>query len=344
VVVTTASLPGGQVKVLYSQRLAATGGTGSYTWSVAGGSLPTGLNLVADTIKGTPTASGTFNFTVQASSGGSTDTQALSIVVADSVAITTTSLPGGIVKVAYNQHLAATGGTGSFTWSQTAGNLPGGLSLAGDSISGTPTTPGTFNFTVQAASGGGTDTQALSIVVADSVTVTTTTLPSGVATQPYSQRLTATGGTGAYTWSVTSGSLPAGLNLVADTITGTPTTAGISAFTVQASSGGQTDVQDLSLTIAWPPVTITTASPLPDAQRTVPYTPVQLAATGGDGANYTWALATGSALPTALTLSSAGVISGTPDAALTPGNYNFTVEATSGGVTGSKAFVLMVRP
>lgn len=81
--ITTSSLPDGTQNSAYSQSVAATGGLGTYTWSVISGSLPTGLSLNSSTgaITGTPTGYGTSNFTVQATSAGMSDTKALSIAV-----------------------------------------------------------------------------------------------------------------------------------------------------------------------------------------------------------------------------------------------------------------------
>lgn len=79
-------------------------------------------------------------------------------------AITTTNLSGGKVGEAYSQTLAATG-TAPITWSIESGNLPAGLTLSGNTISGTPTTAGTFTFTVKAGNSVGNDTKELSIVV-----------------------------------------------------------------------------------------------------------------------------------------------------------------------------------
>ncbi|MEA4993037.1 MAG: S-layer homology domain-containing protein [Oscillibacter sp.] len=80
--------------------------------------------------------------------------------------ITTTSLPGGTVSTAYSQTLAATG-TAPITWSIDSGILPGGLSLNGitGEVSGTPTTAGTFSFTVKAANSAGSQTKVLSITI-----------------------------------------------------------------------------------------------------------------------------------------------------------------------------------
>lgn len=78
--------------------------------------------------------------------------------------ITTTTLSGGKVGEAYSQTLAATGAA-PITWSIESGSLPAGLTLSGNTISGTPTTAGTFTFTVKAGNSVGNDTKELSIVV-----------------------------------------------------------------------------------------------------------------------------------------------------------------------------------
>jgi Putative Ig domain len=85
------------------------------------------------------------------------------------VEITTTSLPGGPVGVAYDATLAATGGSPPYTWSRTSGSLPAGLTLNSSTgaISGTPTSTGTSSFTVRVDSGPESDTQALSITIFD---------------------------------------------------------------------------------------------------------------------------------------------------------------------------------
>jgi len=81
--ITTAALPAGTVGTAYSATLAATGGTPPYTWSIASGALPTGLTLAASSgaISGTPTATGTANFTVKVTAGAQNTTKPLSITV-----------------------------------------------------------------------------------------------------------------------------------------------------------------------------------------------------------------------------------------------------------------------
>ena len=274
--VTTASLSAGVIGTAYSQTLAATGGVPTYTWSVTAGSLPSGLSLNAATgvISGTP--SGTFtstsNFTITVKDSqtpaAATKSANLSISIsAPQLSVTTSSLPGGTLGTAYTQTLQATGGVQPYSWAVTTGTLPAGLTLnsATGVISGTPT--GSFtaatNFTVTV-----TDSQTptaktananLSITMAASplsVTTTSASLPAGVAGSVYAgATLQAAGGVQPYTWAVTTGSLPAGLLLNGATgaISGTPTTAGTSSFTVTVTDSetptAKTAVANLSMTI-----------------------------------------------------------------------------------------------
>ncbi|MDR2018416.1 MAG: putative Ig domain-containing protein [Syntrophobacterales bacterium] len=162
--ITTSSLPGGTVGVAYSQSLSASGAA-PISWSVAGGALPPGLSLASSgEISGTPTAAGTFNFTVKAQNNVRSDTKDMSISIMGIVPmITTSSLPVGTVGVAYSQSLSASG-IAPISWSVAGGALPPGLSLASSGeISGTPTAAGTFNFTVKAQNRVGSDTKDMSI-------------------------------------------------------------------------------------------------------------------------------------------------------------------------------------
>jgi serine protease len=264
--ITTTSLPDGTAGQSYNQTLAATGGEAPFAWNLAGGALPPGLTLNASTgvISGTPNAPGTYDFTAHvtdAASPARTDTQVLSIVVApEPLEITTTSLPDGTVGQSYNRTLAATGGTPPYDWSWS-GDTPPGLSLNATTgtISGTPTTSGTYSFTAQATDAGvQSDSQPLTITVAAQppapLAITTSSLPEGRRNQPYSATLQATGGTPSYTWSIISGSLPPGLSLSAATgqISGTPTKKGTFRFTVKtsdSSSPAQSATKALSIKI-----------------------------------------------------------------------------------------------
>ncbi len=148
--------------------------------------------------------------------------------------VATTSLASGAVGQAYSQNVIATTGVGAEKWSLASGSLPAGLTLATGTgaITGTPTSQGTATFTLRVTdsnSPAGSGTRALTITIGPPppppLQVTSTSLATGTVGQPYTATLAATGGTGAYTWSVTSEGLPPGLTLNASTgaITGTPT-------------------------------------------------------------------------------------------------------------------------
>src|SRR3990172_1356476 len=177
IVVSTQTLTFGTVGVAYSQTLEATGGKTLYTWSLAAGSvLPGGLSLDPSTgvISGTPTTAETANFTVQVTDANATTaSKAFSIVVYTPLIISTQSpLPWGMTNTPYNQTLAATGGKTSYAWSLATGSLlPAGLTLntAAGMISGTPTAPGAFTFTVQATDANATTAEkSISITLYDS--------------------------------------------------------------------------------------------------------------------------------------------------------------------------------
>ena len=343
--VSTASLPNGTQNVAYSATLAATGGTLPYTWSITSGTLPTGLTLTASTgaIAGTPTGTGASNFTVQVSDANSVKaTKALTLTVVATLAVTTTSLSNGTQNAAYSAALAATGGTLPYTWSITSGTLPTGLTLtvSTGAISGTPTGTGTSNFTVQVSDANSLKaTKALTLTVVAPPTVSTASLPGGTQNVAYSATLAATGGTLAYTWSITSGTLPTGLTLTVSTgaISGTPTGTGTSNFTVQvADANSAKATKALALTVVAAP-SVSTAS-LPNGTQNVAYS-ATLAATGGT-LPYTWSITSGT-LPTGLTLTaSSGAIAGTPTGT---GASNFTVQVSdANSLKATKALTLTV--
>lgn len=345
VTTTSGSLPTGVVNTVYpGVTFQASGGIPSYTWTITTGSLPQGLNLNSATgaISGTPTASGTVNFTVTVTDSetptAKTATANLSIAVNPALTVTTVSLPAGVIGTSYNQTLAAAGGISPYTWAVTTATLPAGLSLNGTAgvISGTPsgTFTGTTNFTVTVTDSESptkkTATANLSITItAPTLTVTTNSLPNGVISNTYSATLVASGGAGAYTWSLTSGSLPTNLTFNANgTITGTPNETGSYPITVEVTDSEtptpQTASKSLSVVInnSAPLSVTTTSSQLPAGLNGIAYPSTALQATGGVQP-YTWSH-TGN-LPTGLSLSAGGTITGTPTAT---GTFNFTAKVT----------------
>jgi hypothetical protein len=249
-------------------------------------------------------------------------------------------LPGATVGLAYSELLQASGGTAPYTWANSVGSPPAGLSLSTNgNLTGIPTAAGSFSFTVQVADSlGHQASEQLSITVAPALSITTSALPGGTLGAAYSQSLAATGGTPPYTWSLLKGSLPTGLKLSAGgSITGTANAAGTFSFTILVTdSAALTATKQLSITVAGG-LSITTAAALPSGSLNAGYSQT-LAAAGGTPP-YTWTLTAG-ALPKGLTLSTAGAITGTPTAA---GTFQFTATVTdSASLTASQQFTLIV--
>jgi len=345
ITVTPSTLTPGTGGVAYSQTLSASGGNGSYTYSLSTGALPPGVALSsAGVLSGTPTASGNYNFTITATDGHSfTGSQAYTFTVqAPTISVAPSTLPAATGGAAYNQTVSASGGTGGYTYSLSTGALPPGIALSSAGVvSGTPTTAGNYSFTVTATDGFGfTGSQAYTVAVqVPSISITPSVLPAGTGGAAYSQALSASGGNGGYTYSLASGALPPGIALSsAGHIGGTPTTAGTFNFTVKVTDGfGFTGSQAYTFTVNAPSITVTPAT-VPGGQVAVAYSQ-SLSASGGSG-GYTYSLSAG-ALPPGLALSSAGGLSGTPSAA---GSYSFTVKATdSFGFTGSQAYTVGIN-
>ncbi|MFZ0619978.1 MAG: putative Ig domain-containing protein [Candidatus Acidiferrales bacterium] len=288
----------------------------------------------------------------------------LAITVQPAPLISPTTLTDGIVQTPYTATISITGGIAPFTWVLT-GKLPTGLKFSSSNtssvtISGTPTTAQTANFTIQVTdSVGGTNSAPLALTIdpiPPLVITTTSPLTNGVAALAYTETFAATGGITPYKWSVTKGStLPSGLKLTsAGVLSGTPKTAGPYSFGITVTDSAKpADVTSDTFSLTISPagtLAITTLSPLPDGLINSAYS-LAFAATGGTGP-YTWAVANASTLPTGLSLSTAGLLTGTPAvagpntftitvtdsvAAMASAPFSLTVDATP-PLTGSYAF------
>ncbi len=168
--VNPATLPNTNVGSNYNQTFTATQGTAPYTFAVTGGALPAGLNLngTSGALTGSPTTGGMYNFTITATdSVAQIGSRAYSLRVCSGLTIFPTVLIDGYLDREYSQTITTTGASGAVTLSITTGTLPGGLTMdAAGWIHGTPTTTGTFAFTITATDTlGCTATRNYSIVI-----------------------------------------------------------------------------------------------------------------------------------------------------------------------------------
>jgi len=310
-------------------------------WSIVAGTLPNGLSLNPDTgeITGTPTQSGTFPITVKlVDEDGEFSQQVQNITVGIPPVITTTPLTQKLyVGVAASIPSSATAGTGAIpatgAWSATG--LPAGLSInaATGAITGTPSVAGTFSVIQKVTDANGLfDLETITVnVVVKPVITTTVPLPKltvGVIATPIAQ--TKTAGTAAIpatgAWSITAGTLPAGLTLNPDTgaISGTPTVSGNFPITVKLTDeAGEFATKDEVVAVIAPP-TITT-TPLTRSVNLNAPASIANTVTIGSAEISVFNGWTATGLPQGLGINGiTGVISGTPT---TLGTFQVTVRA-----------------
>jgi hypothetical protein len=263
------ALPNATANVPYTFGLSVTGGTAPYFWSLSAGGLLSGFSIGQSTgvLSGTPAQAGTYPFTVSVADsnfGVASLTYQLT-VQSTGLTISPVSPTPATVGTAYGFGFMAANGAPPLTWSVISGSLPPGLQLAGASglLAGTPTSAGSYSFTLQVTDVTTATAQARFTLLVNPppFSILTTALPGGAAGTAYSQTLATTGGgTGTVSWTLTSGSLPPGLSLAGSTgvISGTPTAPGAYSFTVEAALTGQAPptlaTQALTLNIGAPPV------------------------------------------------------------------------------------------
>ena len=271
-------LPDAEIGVPYQEGHLATSHQAGGTLSVVSGSLPPGLTLpttftgAADIVGGTATDPGVEpgrNFTVQGTGDqGQPLYQAYTILVDQNLPLSintccTTLAPDVGQSVAKNLFL--TGGAAPYTWSVASGQLPPGLTLqtfsdprdANNELVGTPTTAGTYTFTMRVTDYQGDQaTQQFTATINPPLQITGT-MPAGTVGVAYSQDLIAQGGVPPYTWSIFANDpLPPGLSLGTtapdfnNVLTGTPTQAGTFSFTIQVTdSAGYSTTGTVTITI-----------------------------------------------------------------------------------------------
>lgn len=357
IVVNPGTVPSATVGVAYSQTYTGSGAAAPYTYAISAGVLPLGLSLNTSTgtLAGTPTAAGSFNFTVRASTlGGFSGTRTYSLVVAQPImVIAPTTVPSGTVGASYSQTLSTSGGVGPYGYAVTAGLLPAGLAMdSAGTITGTPTAGGSYNFTVTATgstTGSGaphTGLRAYTLTInAPTITLPATTLANGSQGVAYSAVLNAPSeGTAPYTYVVTAGALPPGLalNTNSGALSGTPTSVGNFNFAVTATdsstgTGPYTSAPrgySLQVDNNPPPVANAVSATVAHNSGT---NPITLNITGGVPTSV--AIGTGATHGTAIASGTSITYQPTPGYA---GSDSFTYTATNGAGTSTPATVVVL--
>jgi uncharacterized protein (TIGR03437 family) len=321
----------------------ASGGKPPYTWNISG--APGGVLMNAGgsgaTVSGSPQQAGDFNFLVTVS-----DTQGLSASAISSLSVlglAAASLTDAQAFVPYLGGLNGSGGSPPYSF--IVSGLPSGLSVSADgSFRGAPHQAGRFNLGVTVSDARGMTAQgslSLNVVPAPILHITTGSVGNGSVNTSYTQPIGAVAGAPPYIFGLAAGTLPDGLRFSnTGAISGTPSVAGTFPFAVRVTdSTGATATVGLSLTIAPPPLVITTPSPLATGMIGVDYLPQLIGATGGNPP-YTYTITDG-ALPPGVTLSPLGTLSGIPTVS---GSFSIVVTATDGsGSSSSASFLLFAR-
>jgi len=280
---TQGQLPSGSKGQPYSLQLQTSGGTPPLAFSLIG-SLPPGLTINSSTglISGTPTAEGSYSFSVNVNDSCpfgakfASGKYAITISCLPLSITTPSTLPSGTVGIPYNFGLQAQGGSLPYRWRIVAGSLPQGVSLGSTGlISGTPRSQGTFRFTASVEDSCPSGKQVsqktfvfpVTLICPDIVFNMPPSLPAGEEGKSYSYNIMTSGGTPPLTFSISSGSLPPGLNMSSSgIISGIPSTAGTYNFTLRATdscpAGPKTRDVNLTVVIKQKPVNVNvTVSP-----------------------------------------------------------------------------------
>jgi hypothetical protein len=384
--IQTTSFPAGTVGSSYGEVVNVTGGTSPYSGSIVSGSLPPGINVIGCNttgvcLNGTPTTMGSYSFTLEVSDSGSpvasvTMAYTLTINPASPLAIQTTSLQSITVNNSYGVGIVVTGGSTPYTAIISSGALPPGLNVGTCNgtcnggyfnIYGTPTSQGSYNFTLKV-----TDSESPTVSVTQAYTIVVgpdtafsyagSSLPTGTETANYYGLIGLSGGVSPYTEQVTSGALPPGLSIAVCSncngyfaITGIPTSTGTFGFTLKFTDSESPTVsisQAFSITVDADTAVVIATTSLPGSTSGTavaegqPYTG-NISVSGG-AQPYTASITSGS-LPPGLSVNACQSncswsfqVNGTPTAT---GVYNFTLkvqDASNPAESASQAYQINV--
>ncbi len=326
--------------------LSASGFPGA-TFSVKSGSLPSGLTLTANgLLSGTPSAGTGKSYSVTLSAAnaiGTAATQDFTLTVNEAPAITSANKASLEVGKAGSFSFTASGFPGA-TYSLKAGSLPDGVTLTSAGVlSGTPK-PGTaksYALTISVSNGiGSAATQSFTLNVNQAPAITSANKATFEVGKSGSFSFV-TSGFPTAVFSIKTGTLPDGLSLSpAGVLSGTPKpgTGKSQTITILATNGiGAPESQDFTLTVNEGPAFTSTAKASFEVGKNGNFS---LSTSGFPSATYS--LKAGS-LPDGLTLSSAGVLSGTPKPG-TAKSYTVTLSASNGiGSSASQTFTISVN-
>lgn len=332
--ISTTSLNEGVVNESYSATINASG-TRPITWTTSG-NVPTGLSINESTgvLSGTPTTAGNYTFSVTATNSQGSDSKSYTVNIYILPTLKTTSFDA-YAGYAFSETLKLSQNI-SATW--TAGTkLPAGLKLdasTGD-ITGKPTKAGTYTIAFTASTSIGNVTGNVIFRIAAKPVkpkISTSSLAAGTVDTEYSQALKISG---TEPISLTAEGLPDGLDITAaGNITGTPEVTG--TFTVKITAENiATELEDnpvtknVKITIKAKAPVIETPDDLENAVVDEAYDEVQFTTSSGTEP-IKW---TASGLPSGMTLSTTGLLSGTPKG--NPKDYTITIKATNTGGTSA---------